>query len=1075
MPQPFEVDDYNSSLFDGLSGFWQRFFRDTKDLQAFYKASEQYLGQVYLDLLGSVLSTGIVDTPVFNKEYWKLFLIKENELTFFEGQYEIDDKYKYDMPGSAVSLVLMQNSIFDPSVTFERDVDFTLKDDDGYIYFNRDIFNEVVDPNLGFDVPLSGVAWRYVNIQVGNKLVDYSFTSGNWEHDTAVRKGDTLSLLAYRGPLVQEGNTGQFVVSGDVAFVGDIATAVFEDTNVGDIIEVYSSPSNPAYVGFYLIDRLHMSVNTTVYLPNALGNTLCNLPTVTSAADLKWRHYKAIYFNAEEEQYEIDYFDGVNIIGNYNTPFPLEYSLPLVYSVIRRSHDYKGAHSITPYDDSPTHGASELHKHLIPGTVRVYASRADGEPVTEGIDYTVDYTKGIIHPLVHLDNQNMSASNGSFSMSAHKFRVARYPYYSSGIELDLVQDLGATIQITESTHYPLGNYTITSIDASYPPRYSLTLADENGVPLLINTTESGVHWTFHKRSDVPYWDHASLVNYCTYEYMTEVFLSAGGRTEELANNNVREIGLWVPEVLVDRFDLYNNYGYMLNRFSASSETYKNFLRGIMYLYTSGPKLYIVEAALNVAAGYPVIRSEGEIFTGYNNGINSSGSDGVLVATGKVFTSASASFSSADIGGWVVFTNTINDSNNDKYQITEVTDEHTLILSSEFDVVSESSLEWIVSWDYTKIVSTVNTLGITRTYSYPLNIPVRSDLEDPSNYNKLTFEAFEILTTAFTVTDYVEDPQWWNNKFIPSILWPNSDADRRFATTRLYASVIDPEDPACMDDPGLYLDADDTGMVLTPTDGLGATEVDIFRHGAAFCLMDQYLKFHMFFVDIHPNVELTPQFRDDLVNIVLIIKPSYTYPYVESGDIFIDSLALWDTLTFEFGFDFSSLDGIQFSDCGLRMDQPYSLDDFYRYKVYDEASQTLASPPVAPFTLAVGADERIVQCTIHATIDGLGVLDGTDYTIDLDPDSVTHGLVTPLTTWDVAVDITFTARTVVLYNEDDGTPDTTIGFTPLMLDGLEPGYVRATLASPYAKEEFIERAIGITIDTNYPSGVPYTYP
>ena len=1080
MPQPFEVDDYNSSLFDGLSGFWQRFFRDTKDLQAYYKASEQYLGQVYLDLLGSVLSTGLVDTPVFNKEYWKLFLIKENELTYSEGQYATDDKYKYDMPGTAVSLVLMQNSIFDPSVTFECDVDFTLKDDDGFVYFNRDIFNEVTDPSLGIDVPLSGVAWRYSNIRVGNKLVDYGFTSGDWEKDTAVKKGDTLNIHAYRGPLVQEGNAGQFVVTGEVAFVKETSLTDFDDTHAGDILEIYASPSNPAYVGFYLIDRLHTSLATTVYLPNTSGNTLHNLPTATSAADLKWRHYKAIYFNEEEEQYEIDYFDGVNVIGNYNTPFPLDYTPPLVYSVIRRAYDYTGAHLINPYDYTPTHGATSLHKHLIPGTVRVYASRAGipKAPVAEGIDYNVDYIHGIIYPLEHIDNRSTAASDGNFSGSSHKFEVARYPDSLGGIELDLIQDIGATITITSSVNYLLGAYTIEAIDASSPAIYSLTLADTDGVTLAINITEPGISWNFTKRADAPYWDPGSSVNTCTYEYMTEVFLSAGGRIDELASNNVRELSLWVPEVLVDRFDLYNNYGYLLNRFSASSESYKNFLRGVMYLYTSGPKLYIVEAALNVAAGYSVIRSDGEIFTGYSNGINSSGSDGVLVAVGtsKVFTSASASFTSSDIGGWIVFPGTVNDANDDKYKISEVTDEHTLVLDSEFDMASESALEWLVSWDYLKTVTTVTTAGVSRTYSYPFNIPMRTDLEDPSNYNKLTFESFEILTTAFTVTDYVEDPEWWNDKFIPTILWPNSPADRRFATTRLYASVLDPEDSACIDDPGLFLDADDTGMVLTPTDGLGSNEVDIFRHGAAFCLMDQYLKFHMFFVDIDANVDLTPQFRDDLVNIVLIVKPSYTYPYVESGDLFIDSMTLLDTLTLEFGFDFSGLDGIQFSDCGLRIDQPYSLDDFYRYKVYDTASQRIAAPPVSPFTLAVVVGERIVQHTILSTISGTRVLEGRDYTIDLDPDSVTHGLVTPLTTWDAAADVTFTARTVVLHHDDGIVPvDTTIGFTPLMLDGLEPGYVRATLASPYAKEEFIERAIGITIDTNYPRGVSYTYP
>lgn len=1080
MPQPFEVDDYNSSLFGGLSGFWQKFFRDTKDLHAYYKASEQYLGQVYLDLLGSVLSTGLVDTPVFNKEYWKLFLIKENELSFVEGQYEIDDKYKYDMPGSEVSLVLMQNSIFDPSVTFENDVDFTLKDDDGFVYFNRDIFNEVVDPNLGIKVPLSGVAWRYTNIQVGNRLVDSGFTTGNWEQDTAVRKGDTLNILAYRGPLVQEGNTGQFVVTGDVAFVGDVSTTMFDDTHVGDIIEVYASPSNPAYVGFYLVDRQHLSVNTTVYLPNAIGNLLFNLPTATSAADLRWRHYKAIYFDAEEEQYEVDYFDGVNIIGNYNTPFPLGYSAPLVYAVIRRDYDYEGSNPIQNYDgSSPSYGATSLGvKHLIPGTVRVYATRVDGRPVTEGVDYTVNYTKGIIQPLPYVNNVNPFSEYGFFNASTDVLQVARYPWAPTGIELDPIADIGSKIQITESVLYPLGEYTITAIDASAPTFYGLTLVDSAGVTLTGVTSEADIHWTYIRQLSIPYWSPSSLISFCLYEYMTEVFLSAGGRVEELASNNVRELSLWVPEVLVDRFDLYNNYGYLLNRFAASSETYKNFLRGVMYLYTSGPKLYIVEAALNVAAGYPVIRSDGEVFTGYSNGVNASGSDGVLTAVGtsKIFTSASASFSSADIGGWLVFSNTVNDANDGKYQISSVTDAHTLVLSSEFPMVSESSLTWIVSWDYAKVVSTVNTLGITRTYSYPFNIPVRADLEDPSNYNKLSFEAFEILTTAFTVTDYVEDPEWWNNKYIPSILWPNAGPDRRFATTRLYASILDSEDLSCIDDPGLFLDADDTGMVLTPTDGLGSTEVDIFRHGAAFCLMDQYLKFHMFFISIDPNVEMTQEFQDDLANIILIVKPSYTYPYVESGDIFIDSQELWDTLQLDFGYDFSGLDGIQFPDCGLYLDQPYCLDDFYRYQVYDRTSQVLASPPAAPFVLGVGVGERIVQCTIHATVGGIDALEGRDYTIDLDPESLDHGLVTPITTWDVAADITFTARTVVILNEGSGPqPDTTLGFTPLMLDGLEPGYVRVTLPTPYTRTEFVERALGITIDSNYPAGVSYIYP
>jgi hypothetical protein len=977
MPQPFEIDDYASSLFDGLSGFWQRFFRDTNDLHAFYRASEQYLGQVYLDLLGSVLSTGINDTPIFNKEYWKLFLIQERDLSFVEGAYESEDRYRYDMPGTAVSLVLLQNSIFNPSVTYEKDIDFDLKDDDGYVYFRRDIFNEVFDADTGDMSPLSGVARRLTEITVGNSLTDAALPVGShWESATSVKKGDTLNILAYRGAFIQEGIGGQISATGNVSFVA-AAGAAFDDTNVGDIIEVYES-STGDYVGYYLILNTHDTDPKTVYL-----DATFNLPTVTSSPDLKWKHYKAIYFNTTDETYEIDYFDKEKIVGNYDTPLPLQYQYPLVYAVIRDIADNKEP-GVNLSNAASTPQALLLDRTLVmkPGTLVVNALRVDGSPVVEGIDFVVDYDRAFLTVL---------------------------PY-------------------------------------------------TGGIP-----------------GTDPCWDPASVVHVCSFEYRKQVFLSAGGRTNELAYNYVRELSLWVPEVMVDRYTLYNNYGYLLNRFAASSETYKAFLRGIMYLYVSGPKLYVVESALNVAAGYPVVTADGEVFSNYDSGVNATGTDGVFVSGDHyMFSSATAAFTSDDLGAWLVIDSSSNEANKGKFKIIEVVDANTLEVEAEYPVVDETGMDWTMSWTYQKTITTRTTGGDIRYYKYPLNVPLRSDLLDPSNYSKLTFEAFEILTSAFQVTDYIEDPQWWHDKYIPGILWPNTTADRRFATTMLYRNIIDPDDDARIDDPGLFMDADDQGIVVAPTKGLGTDPADIYRHGAAFCIMDQFLKFHMFFVDVDPAVDLSAQFRDDMANLVLIVKPSYTYPYVETGDVFIDNLTLWDTLRTEFGFEFA-LDGIQIADCDLKMDQAYSMGDYYRYKFYNGSSQSLASPPAAPFTLAVTPGEWVVNCTLGATVGGLQVMEGTDYTFDFDPESLTHGLVTPLTTWDVAVDITFTARTVVITNELDGTPDTTLGFTPLMIDGLQPGYVRATIASPYERVEMVERAIEVKIDTNYPAGTSYVYP
>ena len=51
-----DIGDKHSVLLQGLSGFWLRFFKDVKDLEAYYQASEVYLGQVYLDTMAAILN-----------------------------------------------------------------------------------------------------------------------------------------------------------------------------------------------------------------------------------------------------------------------------------------------------------------------------------------------------------------------------------------------------------------------------------------------------------------------------------------------------------------------------------------------------------------------------------------------------------------------------------------------------------------------------------------------------------------------------------------------------------------------------------------------------------------------------------------------------------------------------------------------------------------------------------------------------------------------------------------------------------------------------------------------------------
>jgi hypothetical protein len=121
--------------------------------------------------------------------------------------------------------------------------------------------------------------------------------------------------------------------------------------------------------------------------------------------------------------------------------------------------------------------------------------------------------------------------------------------------------------------------------------------------------------------------------YVNYTWLMEVFaeVTTGNGTLSSADITVavNEAAAWAPDVKVDRFNLYNNYGYLINRFDASSEQYREFIRGVFQLYILGPTLERLESALNVIAGFPVIRDDGEVFQGYDD---TSDSDYNIVTT-----------------------------------------------------------------------------------------------------------------------------------------------------------------------------------------------------------------------------------------------------------------------------------------------------------------------------------------------------------------------------------------------------------------------------------------------------------
>jgi len=1187
---PLDIGDKHSVLFRGLSGFWQKFFKDAQDIEAYYQASEIYLGQVYLDLLSSILNIGIIDTPVFNREYWKLFTVKETELNFMAGAVATDDRYVYDMPGDTVSVDYLQNAILEPSIVMERDADFEVVDNDGLIRFYEDPFSADQDSDGNY-MPTPGVAWRTVRTAVGNAMYDTGlaqyfpsvFKSGSY-YDEGVYRGDTARILAYRGNLLREG------LAGSIQNVAPLS--IFHGTGVGickagDIIQVYDHAGaaldpNDVWKGFYIVKEVASTLpNQAILEPLTVGTTTGN-----STLNLYWKQFSATYFgvngasapsrpllppwvattiygvgnliqsdegdqyaciaggtsgtveptwdstigntttdntitwerqaNAEIptaqalqsfRDYEIDYYEGMTLVGTTENPLPTDLNGPVVVAVVRDSPEPEGYGTAVSYLDMapapwppivpfPVGGPGTITdlgmRHIIPGSVKIQAYKWRRDPlisvvpIEEGVDYTVDYFRGLIHQL-------------------------------------------------------------------------------------------------------EYWDDSSLGR-CDYQFQDEVALSGAMTIEEYTVGNVRQLSYWVPEVSVDRFNLWYNYGSLLNRFDASSEAYKAFLMGIMYLYMSGPILQRIESALNVAAEYPVVSQDGEMLVSYDDGVISSGSLSDITGTTDTVTIPTTEYvlSDLDVGGYIIFPSPLNASNKGKFQITSVdTVLNTAVLATTYGMTTETGVAWIISHTYLKTVTTD-----TNVYQYPYFVPIREDIQDTINWDSLTFEAFETLTTAFTVTDYLEDPGWWKDKVIPPVLWDDATWRRR-SSTLLFENIIGATDNAEIGDPGLFIGADEEGTVLTPADSrpldidsiiwrtgntirytfndspdlrdiadtstlvtlvvmsatnvlnngtFTVTDVDAFnywvdvtnitrtdptadeasgspaecsvsgaiipvpihRHNVAFILFDRYLKAHMYYIEIGADLELDNQFRTDLEELVLIAKPSYTYPAVEPNAMFIDDVGLTDTfdlpvITLIFGGD--GKDSLALADNNLIIgdpDAPWNVGDFFRYVSVAAADTPYSYPsttvPVGTvFTLPdLTADSVpiLLQLTLTRTVDGEPALEGRDYTINLlredpvgtpNPDAWEVELLTSCTTLATGGPPYAIFAAYTRAERLNGAYDTTLGWTPVTLGGTNPWYIRAAALDPtsptYATDlaalvpEQVDRPVQLTIN----DGGSYTYP
>lgn len=345
---------------------------------------------------------------------------------------------------------------------------------------------------------------------------------------------------------------------------------------------------------------------------------------------------------------------------------------------------------------------------------------------------------------------------------------------------------------------------------------------------------------------------------------------------------VNEVSLWAVDAKVDDLSIYNTYGYFFTDPQLSSETYRSLIRGLMQLYILGPAIARLESALNLTAGLPTIRTDGEVLESYDNGILTSGTTGTLTA-GNLFNVPTPLFNPSSVGSYIRITTSTHANNIGTFNIiayvNPVQVELKPITTFTFDVTD--MLTWAFTQNNQQVVTTDKD-----TYIFPLNTPMRTDVTDPANNGVLTFESFEILTTALVVTDYLSDPEWWHEITIPQELLPNLPSARRVVTPQLFPNVLGPIGDAYIGDPGFYIGQDEDNN----------TTGSAYRHKAAFILMDRFMKLHMFAVLVDSSVTLTGILVSDLQKIMKDVKPVHTALYFRPLTTFHDVIDLTDDLT-----------------------------------------------------------------------------------------------------------------------------------------------------------------------------------
>jgi len=831
------VDQPGRSFADALSAFWPSFFRDYQEVRGYYEGARINYGQLYLELLQSILGTSLKEMPLYDRRYFKLLEIRRDQSFYQEGAAPEDDRYVYGADSEVLAgAARVANRVLRPTKVLYDNSDYQVKN--GAIGFREDYFatpvpgfpinyRDVVHP-VRFRTPLNAL-----EAKVGDTFRLRVLGMGNAITARVVGVEDKdLFLNPSRPEFFQDFSVRPTQFS--------VVRRPFNDRVVGEPV-----PAHPGLTAAYKADTI-TGTNDVDFTLNFefLGTwaattayTIGDLVNVGAFTLYRARrsHFSGVVFDPTQWDAVVGMYlyvisdnpanDGYYKIIADAALGRVTLDRPFVFGAVTGI----AATTMVSYSGLYTAGAKPVmtldRTVLTPGTVRVTARRAHpvavpvvrpaGEVVVEGVDYRVDYENGTLEMLTGWLPVQLARADYQWQRL-----VDSQSFTPAGVWTTL-------------TPYAVGDVVTVS-----------------GVAYVCITADPG---------SVSF--DASL-----YAKYAAPFAKDVQRVEPT-------LGMWLVDALVDHDALFANFGFMLDFKKPTNEQYRTFLRGVSQLFLLGPALGRFESALNSMAGYPVVQEDDELLLAYDDGVHASGvagavTDSVIGIGGSLdgvgyFTAPTAGFLSTDVGaalrvreGLLFTTYTVVAVLNstlarvtpppplvvdlqwqyehvainrrfatDEYLFTDadvgalltlpfgtfpiaaIEASNAVTLDAPFGFRDATGLAWSLSRTGRQTVTTSRA-----TYELPLGVLMRAPIIDPASVGTLRLKAFEPFSDAFQVVDYVEDPTWWHNVSIPEeVLQQIVEAGgRRHVTPRLIEHVYGALDTAVYGDVGVAYGVDDEG-------------------------------------------------------------------------------------------------------------------------------------------------------------------------------------------------------------------------------------------------------------------------